>query len=230
MENHINNFNESDYKILQQYMDSQSDTKIAVRLVKNQIIDTNKNYGKLEELNQNNLTSNNLIFKIKEPNENVFYSELNCDMIIKGEHNNFPDEFGGYFQTRIQADKNLSFFCLGNSQKDSFFFGSANYFTHNSFCINSIKLVINLLKKTNPFDIILIDYIKINKDKFLLDHRNLQFNFQVSIIDFLNFISSTEFDQSLSCSTFVVFKFFKYIDDNDQSKTERVSFKFRKFL
>lgn len=51
----------------------------------------------------------------------------------------------------------------------------------------------------------------------------MQFNFQVEIIEYLNYITSTEVDINANCTTVLIFKFFKYTNDKDLSKTERVS-------
>lgn len=71
---------------------------------------------------------------------------------------------------KLKNDKNLSFCCIGESLKDNFFLGATNYFTHDSFFIKVLNLTIKLLKEDEKFDIILIDFIKFHKEKFLLDY------------------------------------------------------------
>lgn len=123
-----------------------------------------------------------------------------------------------WINKNIKSDKNLAFFSLGSYHKENFLFGSKNHFTYNSFFNNTFNAVINSLE--NKFDTIVIDYFKVSNDQFHVDFRNLQFNFQVELIDFLNYLSS-EVNENITTTTILTLKFFKYTNMNDVSKTER---------
>ena len=168
----------------------------------------------------------------KEENKN-FLSSVPVNIINKFNSNeqklqnysSFTDEIYKNIENlilmKIQNEKNVTFYCIGEESKSNFFFGSTNYFIHDSFLFKSFNLIIKEMEKQEKFDIILIDYLKFQGEKFLLDYRNLQFNFQVELIDYLNFISASEVDPNSSCSTVLVFKFFKFTNSDDLSKTER---------
>ena len=114
-------------------------------------------------------------------------------------------------------DKNVTFFSIGESEKSDFMFGMPNVFQHESFFCYCFDFIINLLQ--NKFDIILIDYFKTHKDKYVIDLINIQFAFQANIVDFLNYLSGGVDEKN--CNTVVVFKFFKFSTENDISQIQR---------
>lgn len=165
-------------------------------------------------------------------NRNIFepvkIDKINVLLSNQGEYKKDKDNFLDmdmclWIEKNIKQEKNISFFSFENRLfKGNFLFGETNTFTNESFFYHSFNLIISLLE--NKYDTIVIDYFKIKDNKFLIDYRSLQFNFQVDFLDFLNYLNeepNLSSDINESSTIILTFKFFKYVNSNDFSKTER---------
>lgn len=165
-------------------------------------------------------------------NRNIFepvkIDKINVLLSNQGEYKKDKDNFLDmdmclWIEKNIKQEKNISFFSFENRLfKGNFLFGETNTFTNESFFYHSFNLIISLLE--NKYDTIVIDYFKVKDNKFLIDYRSLQFNFQVDFLDFLNYLNeepNLSSDINESSTIILTFKFFKYVNSNDFSKTER---------
>jgi hypothetical protein len=113
--------------------------------------ESKKNYSPINDLN--NIFNYTKLNKTNNVRFNLIYETVEEDV-----------------RNKLKKDKNLSFCSVGENIKDNFFFGATNYFTHDSFFIKMLNLTVKVLKEEEKFDIILIDFIKFHKEKFLLDY------------------------------------------------------------
>lgn len=142
-----------------------------IKLSNNNLGKLSKNFKNLDFISNSNsiVNNNNASCSIFNLNNIFNYSKINKPS-SEIKFNNIFESIKDDLREKIKKENNVSFFSIGDSVKDNFFYGSTNYFVHNSFFITSFNYIIDILKQDDKFDIILIDYMKIQKEKFLLDY------------------------------------------------------------
>ena len=217
------------------YLFSSENNRVFVKLTHSKIYKNIPNNKKVFFFDENRET---LFLKQKPFNQykyDYIFSESENPMIISSTLNAF-------IYPLIEQEKNLLFLCIGkrNLIASNFIFGNNqnNILGSDSFFNHSFKAIKQIMKRIS-YDKILLELYKIVKDKFVVDFKEIINNIDNISYDIINqHIKKSEFkDKEKSRSTnanninynteineghiILKIKFFKFLTNNDLSKSQR---------
>jgi hypothetical protein len=217
------------------YLFSSENNRVFVKLTHSKIYKNIPNNKKVFFFDENRET---LFLKQKPFNQykyDYIFSESENPMIISSTLNAF-------IYPLIEQEKNLLFLCIGkrNLISSNFIFGNNqnNILGSDSFFNHSFKAIKQIMKRIS-YDKILLELYKIVNDKFVVDFKEIINNIDNISYDIINqHIKKSEFkDKEKSRSTnanniiynteineghiILKIKFFKFLTNNDLSKSQR---------
>ena len=217
------------------YLFSSENNRVFVKLTHSKIYNHIPNNKKVFFFDENRET---LFLKQKPFNQykyDYIFSESENPMIISSTLNAF-------IYPLIEQEKNLLFLCIGkrNLISSNFIFGNNqnNILGSDSFFNHSFKAIKQIMKRIS-YDKILLELYKIVNDKFVVDFKEIINNIDNISYDIINqHIKKSEFkDKEKSRSTnanninynteineghiILKIKFFKFLTNNDLSKSQR---------
>ena len=217
------------------YLFSSENNRVFVKLAHSKIYKNIPNNKKVFFFDENRET---LFLKQKPFNQykyDYIFSESENPMIISSTLNAF-------IYPLIEQEKNLLFLCIGkrNLISSNFIFGNNqnNILGSDSFFNHSFKAIKQIMKRIS-YDKILLELYKIVNDKFVVDFKEIINNIDNISYDIINqHIKKSEFkDKEKSRSTnanninynteineghiILKIKFFKFLTNNDLSKSQR---------
>ena len=217
------------------YLFSSENNRVLVKLTHSKIYKNIPNNKKVFFFDENRET---LFLKQKPFNQykyDYIFSESENPMIISSTLNAF-------IYPLIEQEKNLLFLCIGkrNLISSNFIFGNNqnNILGSDSFFNHSFKAIKQIMKRIS-YDKILLELYKIVNDKFVVDFKEIINNIDNISYDIINqHIKKSEFkDKEKSRSTnanninynteineghiILKIKFFKFLTNNDLSKSQR---------
>lgn len=217
------------------YLFSSENNRVFVKLTHSKIYKNIPNNKKVFFFDENRET---LFLKQKPFNQykyDYIFSESENPMIISSTLNAF-------IYPLIEQEKNLLFLCIGkrNLISSNFIFGNNqnNILGSDSFFNHSFKAIKQIMKRIS-YDKILLELYKIVNDKFVVDFKEIINNIDNISCDIINqHIKKSEFkDKEKSRSTnanninynteineghiILKIKFFKFLTNNDLSKSQR---------
>jgi hypothetical protein len=123
---------------------------------------------------------NREVLLLQKGNENI--RKYKFDYIFSDYENNIliANSINNMISNMILNQKNVSFLTFGEEKlgtyshnplgKTKFFFGKSGKVSHDSFFKYTYDTIVKILSEEFAFDNLLIDIIKINKEKFVLDY------------------------------------------------------------
>ena len=196
-----------------------------------------------------NIPNNKKVFFFDENRETLFlkqkpFNQYKYDYIFSGSENPMiiSSTLNAFIYPLIEQEKNLLFLCIGkrNLISSNFIFGNNqnNILGSDSFFNHSFKAIKQIMKRIS-YDKILLELYKIVNDKFVVDFKEIINNIDNISYDIINqHIKKSEFkDKEKSRSTnanninynteineghiILKIKFFKFLTNNDLSKSQR---------
>ena len=196
-----------------------------------------------------NIPNNKKVFFFDENRETLFlkqkpFNQYKYDYIFSESENHMiiSSTLNAFIYPLIEQEKNLLFLCIGkrNLISSNFIFGNNqnNILGSDSFFNHSFKAIKQIMKRIS-YDKILLELYKIVNDKFVVDFKEIINNIDNISYDIINqHIKKSEFkDKEKSRSTnanninynteineghiILKIKFFKFLTNNDLSKSQR---------
>ena len=196
-----------------------------------------------------NIPNNKKVFFFDENREILFlkqkpFNQYKYDYIFSESENPMiiSSTLNAFIYPLIEQEKNLLFLCIGkrNLISSNFIFGNNqnNILGSDSFFNHSFKAIKQIMKRIS-YDKILLELYKIVNDKFVVDFKEIINNIDNISYDIINqHIKKSEFkDKEKSRSTnanninynteineghiILKIKFFKFLTNNDLSKSQR---------
>ena len=196
-----------------------------------------------------NIPNNKKVFFFDENRETLFlkqkpFNQYKYDYIFSESENPMliSSTLNAFIYPLIEQEKNLLFLCIGkrNLISSNFIFGNNqnNILGSDSFFNHSFKAIKQIMKRIS-YDKILLELYKIVNDKFVVDFKEIINNIDNISYDIINqHIKKSEFkDKEKSRSTnanninynteineghiILKIKFFKFLTNNDLSKSQR---------